>query len=151
MHLSLRKGLYSTFLSWFYHYLFLSFFSFWQKTQHASDRKTIRCCCRSSGPIALKAEMQRSAYCPGEFVNIRTKLDNNSDKTMKLGVKFIQVGWLWNVVTLNRKEIFLIQNQSFTMTPCLLNVIIIRYIFEDTGCANTPCLRFITRYLPSSF
>ncbi|XP_072018581.1 arrestin domain-containing protein 2-like [Amphiura filiformis] len=60
------------------------------KTQHASDRKTIRCCCRSSGPIALKAEMQRSAYCPGEFVNIRTKLDNNSDKTMKLGVKFIQ-------------------------------------------------------------
>ena len=64
---------------------------YFQKTQHASDRKTIRCCCRSSGPIALKAEMQRSAYCPGEFVNIRTKLDNNSDKTMKLGVKFIQV------------------------------------------------------------
>ncbi|XP_038067982.1 arrestin domain-containing protein 3-like [Patiria miniata] len=60
------------------------------KVVHATDRKTIRCCCRSSGPIALKAEMQRSAYCPGEFVNIRTRLDNNSANTMKLGVRFVQ-------------------------------------------------------------
>ncbi|XP_022097159.1 arrestin domain-containing protein 3-like [Acanthaster planci] len=60
------------------------------KIVHATDRKTIRCCCLSSGPIALKAEMQRSAYCPGEFVNIRTRLDNNSANTMKLGVRFVQ-------------------------------------------------------------
>ncbi|XP_033637223.1 arrestin domain-containing protein 3-like [Asterias rubens] len=60
------------------------------KVVHGTARKTIRCCCRSSGPIALKAEMQRSAYCPGEFVNIRTRLDNNSANTMRLGVRFVQ-------------------------------------------------------------
>ncbi|XP_071500396.1 arrestin domain-containing protein 2-like [Diadema antillarum] len=62
-----------------------------QKTLNASDRKTLlRCCFRSSGPIALKAEMQRNAYCAGEYVNIKTRLENNSDKVMRLGVKFIQ-------------------------------------------------------------
>ncbi|XP_063962285.1 arrestin domain-containing protein 4-like [Lytechinus pictus] len=63
----------------------------YQKTVHASDRKTLlHCCCRSSGPIALKAEMQRNAYCAGEYVNIKTRLENNSDKVMRLGVKFLQ-------------------------------------------------------------
>ncbi|PIK43261.1 putative arrestin domain-containing protein 2-like [Apostichopus japonicus] len=60
------------------------------KPVQASDRKSMRWRCRSSGPIALKAEMQRSAYCSGEYINIRTRLENNSDKTMKLRVKLLQ-------------------------------------------------------------
>lgn len=64
-----------------------------QKPVQASDRKSMRWRCRSSGPIALKAEMQRSAYCSGEYINIRTRLENNSDKTMKLRVKLLQVQW----------------------------------------------------------
>nr|XP_006820673.1 PREDICTED: arrestin domain-containing protein 2-like [Saccoglossus kowalevskii] len=63
----------------------------YQKTLHAADRKTLCCCwCCGRGPIALKAELQRTAYCPGEYINIKTKLDNNSDKVMKLGVKLVQ-------------------------------------------------------------
>ena len=35
--------------------------------------------------------MQRSGYCSGEYINIKTRLENNSDKTMKLRVKLLQV------------------------------------------------------------
>ncbi|XP_070563357.1 arrestin domain-containing protein 2-like [Ptychodera flava] len=63
----------------------------YQKTVHAADRKTLCCCCCCArGPIALKVELQRTAYCPGEYVNISTQLDNNSDKAMTLGVKLVQ-------------------------------------------------------------
>ncbi|KAJ8040602.1 Arrestin domain-containing protein 4 [Holothuria leucospilota] len=60
------------------------------KPVQASDRKSMRWRCRSSGPIALKAEMQRSGYCSGEYINIKTRLENNSDKAMKLRVKLLQ-------------------------------------------------------------
>ncbi|XP_033111046.1 uncharacterized protein LOC117112105 [Anneissia japonica] len=62
----------------------------YQKPVLGSTKKSKGFCCRVVRPMALKVELQRTAYCPGEFVNIRTKLDNNSDSTMKLGVKLIQ-------------------------------------------------------------
>ncbi|XP_071953638.1 uncharacterized protein [Antedon mediterranea] len=86
----------------------------YQKPIIGSTKKKKGWCCREMRPMALKVELQRTAYCPGEFVNICTKLDNNSDNTMKLGVKLIQ-----NISTKAETPQYRVRNGSFdVMTYC---------------------------------
>ncbi|KAI8506164.1 hypothetical protein Bbelb_165170 [Branchiostoma belcheri] len=42
------------------------------------ESKTLCCLCCASGPIELQVMAERSAYCPGELINIRGSLENNS-------------------------------------------------------------------------
>ncbi|XP_019637119.1 PREDICTED: arrestin domain-containing protein 3-like [Branchiostoma belcheri] len=42
------------------------------------ESKTLCCLCCASGPIELQVMAERSAYCPGELINIKGSLENNS-------------------------------------------------------------------------
>ncbi|XP_048382256.1 arrestin domain-containing protein 3-like isoform X2 [Stegostoma tigrinum] len=48
--------------------------------QTASDEKTICCCCCASGPISLKAKIERKGYTPGESIRIFAEIENNSSR-----------------------------------------------------------------------
>lgn len=49
------------------------------------------CLCCQSGPLHLSANLDRSAYCPGEFILITANLVNNTSRDMDhLCVELIQ-------------------------------------------------------------
>ncbi|XP_019631446.1 PREDICTED: arrestin domain-containing protein 3-like [Branchiostoma belcheri] len=53
--------------------------------------KMLCCLCCASGPIELQAQTDRTAYCPGETVQIRGTLENNANEEVtRVSAKLIQ-------------------------------------------------------------
>ncbi|XP_057305066.1 arrestin domain-containing protein 3-like [Hydractinia symbiolongicarpus] len=56
-----------------------------------NDEKTLGCLCCASGPLVLSANLDRSAYCPGESILIKASVANNTSREMDgLSAKLIQ-------------------------------------------------------------
>ncbi|GAB1610691.1 uncharacterized protein LOC115223663 [Argonauta hians] len=58
--------------------------------QEAQDKNNNCCFCCGSGPLVLKATLDRSAYCCGENIRLKAEIHNNSDENVWLVCRFTQ-------------------------------------------------------------
>ena len=57
-----------------------------------AEKKRNRCClCFGTGPLALKATLERSAYCSGESVKLKVEVQNGTSEDVWVVCKMIQV------------------------------------------------------------
>lgn len=65
--------------------------SFLQKPMVGQDKRTTCCLCCEKGPVALRTQLERSAYVCGESIKLRASIDNQGEEEVRLKVKLIQV------------------------------------------------------------
>lgn len=56
----------------------------------ASDKRNSCCLCCNRGPVSLQAELERSAYCCGENIRLKTTIQNGSAQNVWLFCKLVQ-------------------------------------------------------------
>lgn len=56
----------------------------------ASDKRNSCCLCCNRGPVSLQAELERSAYCCGENIRLKTMIQNGSAQNVWLFCKLVQ-------------------------------------------------------------
>ncbi|KAJ8305449.1 hypothetical protein KUTeg_015994 [Tegillarca granosa] len=57
---------------------------------HAKDKRYSCCLCCNKGPVLLSAVLERSAYCCGENVRLKTEVQNGSDENVWIICRFVQ-------------------------------------------------------------
>lgn len=60
------------------------------KPMVGQDKKTTCCLCCKKGPIALRTQLERSAYVCGESIKLKATIDNQGEDNVRLKVKLIQ-------------------------------------------------------------
>lgn len=65
-------------------------FFFLQKPIVGQDKRTTCCLCCEKGPVALRTQLERSAYVCGESIKLRANIDNQGEEVVRLKVKVIQ-------------------------------------------------------------
>ncbi|XP_014773235.1 uncharacterized protein LOC106871347 [Octopus bimaculoides] len=58
--------------------------------QEAQDKNNKCCFCCGTGPLVLKATLDRSGYCCGENIRLKAEIQNNSDESVWLVCKLMQ-------------------------------------------------------------
>lgn len=54
------------------------------------DKKTTCCLCCERGPVALRTQLERSAYVCGESIRLKADIDNQSEEEVRLQLKLMQ-------------------------------------------------------------
>jgi hypothetical protein len=91
------------------------------------DKRTTCCLCCEKGPVALRTQLERSAYVCGESIKLRASIDNQGEEEVRLKVKLIQVSLIdknihkkRSIVNKNyligRKKDFFFQHSVFTVS-----------------------------------
>ena len=62
-----------------------------QKPLVGRDKRSICCLCCKHGVVSLKAFLERTAYCCGESIRLRADIDNQSEESVRLKLKLVQV------------------------------------------------------------
>ncbi|GAB0095309.1 arrestin domain-containing protein 3 [Sergentomyia squamirostris] len=57
----------------------------------AQDKKVKCCLCCAKGPVTLSCSLDRSAYCCGETLKLKSVIDNQGEDSAKLKVRLLQL------------------------------------------------------------
>uniref|UniRef100_T1J719 Arrestin C-terminal-like domain-containing protein n=1 Tax=Strigamia maritima TaxID=126957 RepID=T1J719_STRMM len=54
------------------------------------DKRSTCCLCCARGPVTLRTQLERSAYCCGESIKLKADIDNQSEEEARLKLKLVQ-------------------------------------------------------------
>ncbi|GAB6031690.1 hypothetical protein CHUAL_009441 [Chamberlinius hualienensis] len=60
------------------------------KPLYGQDKRATCCLCCKRGPVNLRTQLERSAYCCGESIKLKADIDNQSEEDVRIKIKLTQ-------------------------------------------------------------
>lgn len=60
------------------------------KPMYGQDKRATCCLCCKRGPVNIRTQLERSAYCSGESIKLKADIDNQSEEDARIKVKLMQ-------------------------------------------------------------